>query len=753
MHYGGLFGRARETADLTARVVDEQARLTTLVGPGGVGKTTLALDVAEANRSAFAHGMAVVELASVRSPELVLTAVCQQLGVRDGGDRPLADSLLAHLEQRHVLVVLDNCEHLLAASAAVVELMLRCSRVHVLATSRELLRLRGESVYALGPLALPSPASDVSASPAVALFVARARQAVAGFSLDQAEDARAVAEVCIALDGLPLAIELAAARVRVLSPRAIRARLANCLDVLSSAKRDVPDRQRTLRATLDWSYTLLEPRHQVVLRRVALFVGGFTLESAATVCDQRSDVLDDVEALVDKGLVRVEAQLDGETRFGLLETVGQYSLERLAESGERETTLERLAEWALSFAETASRGLHGPEQGQWLDDVEREHDNLRAALVWCRDADRPAMGARLAVALWWFWLVRGHLSEAEQWLEHTWAASDALGPELRAGLLRRAVNIALRRGRSAHAAALLARCDPLMAHVTDPMERAEWRHASARTALATGQAAQALPLLDDSLELVRAAGTRFGQAVHAFNLAMTLQQMGDSARCTAALERCIAEARGLGHRWLLGSALSLLAMVTLGCNDWQTATDLACESVRLTYDLGERWGMCHTLGLLAWAASVRGDSWSAARLFGAADAGLQAIGASLWAPTQRLHQRLCASLRDSLTDAVFEAAWAEGRGWSTERAVEFALAAQATLQRPAAAAAASSGPLSPRESEVLRLVAAGRTNRQIAAALTLSHKTVSRHLDNIFAKLGISSRAAATAYAVRSGLA
>lgn len=752
MQFGGLIGREREAADLAARVVDSQARLTTLVGPGGVGKTTLALSIAGANRSAFAHGTAVVELASTRSPELVLAVVCQQLGVRDAGGRPLAESLLAHLHDKHLLVVLDNCEHLLAASAAVVELMLRCGRVHVLATSREKLHLRSECVYTLGPLALPSLTSDafdVATSPSVALFVARARQAEASFSLDQAEDARAIAEVCIALDGLPLAIELAAARVGVLPPRALRARLAHCLDVLRSANIDVPDRQRTLRATLDWSYNLLEPRHQDVLSRVAVFVGGFTLESAAAVCAEPADVLEDVAALVDKGLVRAEVQPDGEPRFRLLETVSQYGLERLTESGQRETTQERQAKWALWLAETASQELNGPDQSRWFDQLEREHENLRAALAWCRDAGRPDMGARMAVALAWFWMVRGHLGEAEQWLEHTWTES-ALSPTLLAGLLQRAVNIALRRGRCAHAAALLVRCFPLMAHVSDPMERAEWLHSRARTAAAAGQPGQALPLLDESLNLMSAAGNRFGQAVHDYNEALVLQQTGDWARCTAALERCVSEARALGHQWLLGGALGQLALVAVHQNDWQAATEHGREALRLTSELGDRWNMCHTLALLAWAATAQGAGLSAAKLFGAADAGFEAIGASLWAPLLRLHQRLCASLRESLASAAFEQACAEGRGWSIEQAVAFVLATPPTAQ---VSEAEGSSPLSRRESEVLRLVAAGHTNRQIAAALILSDKTVSRHLDNIFSKLGISSRAAASAFAVRSGLA
>jgi predicted ATPase/DNA-binding CsgD family transcriptional regulator len=760
---GDLLGREREMAVLSARVRDAKARLTTLIGPGGVGKSALGMCVAEAARTAFGNGTAVVELASLNSPELVLPAVCQSLGVQDAGDRSLVDSLLAHVYDKHVLVLLDNCEHLLAATVAVAQLLLRCPRVHILATSREALRLRSECVYAVGPLALPSRTEDVpiASSPAVALFVARARQALATFSLDAMEEARAVADICITLDGLPLAIELAAARVRVLSPRAIRARLANCLDVLSSSNHDLPDRQKTLRATLDWSYDLLEPTQQAVLRHVSVFAGGFEVASAGPVCDTGDAVLDDLAALVDKGLIQVDAQPDGEPRFHLLQTVNHYALDRLFASGERLATLERHAGWALSLAETASQRQVGPDQRYWFDQLEREHDNLRVALAWCRDAGRAEMGARLAAALSWFWIVRGHLSEAEQWLEHTWAAADGLRPELRAGLLRRAAHVATRRGAYAHAAALLEQCVALVRDRADPLERAAWLQCCARIALAEGQPARALPLLQESLNICQDAGTRFGQASQAYNLGLALLQLGDPAQGTAALERCVAECRALGYHWMLGAALGQLAQAAIARGDWQTATDHARETLKLSHAVGDRWGMCHTFAQLAWAATGQGWTLRAARLCGAAEAGLEAIGASLWGPLLHVHASHRAKLRASLTEVVFDAALAEGRGWSSALAVAYALEPQAEREAlpatapPAAPVARAAGArcLSPRESEVVRLVAAGHTNRQIAVALTLSEKTVSRHLDNIFSKLGISSRAAATAFAVRSGLA
>src|SRR5215471_13786413 len=318
-----LIGREREIADVRDRLLDPTSKLITLIGPGGAGKTALALNIAASVGSRYDRGVAVVELASVTAPELVMDAVCHALGVQDAGNRGLGESLAAHLQDGSVLVVLDNCEHVLAAAAEAAALLLRCPNVQILATSREALRLQNECVHALSPLALPESVEHASlrelrASPAVELFLERARQVQATFALDDVE-ARAVADICIALDGLPLAIELAAARVRVLSPRAIRARLGDRLDLLTATSRDVADRQQTLRATLEWSYNLLETHAQAALRRVGVFAGGFTLESAAMVCDIPSGVLDTLTALVDRSLLQVDVQSDGEPRFHLLE--------------------------------------------------------------------------------------------------------------------------------------------------------------------------------------------------------------------------------------------------------------------------------------------------------------------------------------------------------------------------------------------------------------------------------------------------
>ena len=743
-----LLGRERETGQLRQRLVDPAPRLTTIVGPGGSGKTALAVHLAEALERDFADGVWVVELAPIASPELVLDAVCQAVGLQDAGSRGLAESLLAHFQDRRGLVVLDNCEHVLRAAASVVDVLLRTERMHVLATSREPLRLRSEHVYALAPLAVPRSTARVSvqevhAAPATALFVERALQVDASFTLRDG-DAPVIADICVALDGLPLAIELAAARTRLLSPSAIRARLSNRLELLSSGYHDVPDRQRTLRATLMWSYDLLEPAQQVLLRRAAVFAGGFVLEAAAAVCGAPIGTLDHLSALVDKSLLQVDQQPDGEPRFHLLETVREFALERLSASGELEHTQTQRAAWALHVAESLGAELAGPKQAAILAQLDREHDNLRAALAWCRDHGQPRTGARIAAALWWFWIVRGHLSEGQAWLEHAWA--DGVPSDLRARMLRRASHLAFRRGALAHAAELQAASAALESPDADPIDRAEALQSRAGVAIVLGDAAAALPLLEASADLFRRHGNTVGLAWSEYNRGLAELTTGDLDRARASLEECIAQCRSLGSWWILATALGTLAFVDAGQRNWTAAARRIEEALQIAHDLGDRWGMCNMLEMLAWCANAAGQSVRAARLFGAVEAGLSAIGASMGESLERMHRPQVALLRQRVRAATLEAAWAEGRAWPLDRAVAYSRQPEcATHER-------APGGLSARESEVVRLVAAGQTNRQIAAALTVSDKTVSRHLDNIFAKLGVSSRAAATAFAVRAGL-
>jgi predicted ATPase/DNA-binding CsgD family transcriptional regulator len=758
-----LLGRERELLELREQVVEAASRLTTLIGPGGIGKTALALGVAASCQPRLAGGVVLVELAQISDPDLIVTAIGQAVGLQDGGSRSLHQTLRETLRERQVLLVLDNCEHLLEAAASIARDLLRtCPRVQILATSREPLGLTGERVYSVPPLSVESATRGGGATglvdeapPAVALFMRRACQMGCSVSLDEA-DQQAIVDICKALDGLPLAIELAAARMRILSPRAIRKRLTDRLDLLTTSQRDVPARQRSLRATLAWSYDLLDADQQALWRRLAVFAGGCTLEAASEVGATPRAGLDALAALADKSLLQVTQQPDGEPRFGQLETLRAYALEQLQASGELEDVRAQHARWVLSLAEAAYPELSGPRQEDWFARREREHDNIRAALQWCRATGQAETGARIAAALWWFWDVRGHLTEGQQWLEHHSAAQQPmLPPDLRSRLLRRAGQLALRRGAYGQAASLQAASDALADNLLAPTERAEAVQCRGNLSLAEGRTEEAIRLLADSLDQFSRLDDQASLARYAFNLGLATAQSGDLPRATAILESCADRCRVVGQRWPLAAALGALALLAAAQRDWTTVQRRAQEALEIGCELGNRWGIAHAFEVLAWAAAATAPPVRAARLFGAAEGGLHEIGASLWAPLLTLHETFLATVRRGLGEPAFVAAFTEGRTWplAATLAVARRRDEQAGSQRLAGPCSELPGGLSARETEVVRLVAAGQSNRDIAQSLVLSEKTVSRHLENIFAKLGISSRAAATAFAIRSGLA
>jgi predicted ATPase/class 3 adenylate cyclase/transcriptional regulator with XRE-family HTH domain len=697
-----FIGREREQSEVRALL--DAARLVTLTGAGGAGKTRLALAVAEVVLEAYPDGVWLVELAPLADPALVVQAVAQTLGPREEAGRSLRETLLAHLRERHLLLVLDNCEHLVSACAALALALLQgCPSVRIQATSREELGVPGERLYRVPSLAVPDlrrlpPPELTGTYEAVRLFVARAQERRADFALTS-QNAQAVAQVCARLDGMPLAIELAAARVGSLPVTAIAARLDDRFRLLTGGPRTAVPRQQTLRGAIDWSYQLLSLQEQALFARLAVFTGGCTLVGIAAVClspDEAEDVLagydvlEGVSSLVEKSLLRLDEGMGGrgEPRFALLETMHEYARLALEARGETAWLRARHAAYVLALVEAAEPHLQGAEHdATWLAQLEAEHDNLRAVLRWAQQAeDQQEVGLRLVAGVWPLWAMHGRVSEGRSWLERFLAPAQGVAwhtagtpAVVRAKALAGAGLFAFAQGDYAWATVLQEERLVLCRELEDRLGIAQALNAMGILAEMQGEYARATDLLEESLALLRDLDDRPTLAEALLYLGITASRQGDYARATGLLEESLALSRDLSIKRLIGHALSVLGLVALDQVNYARATVLLEESLALFGDVGYKWGIAWCLEGLAQVAAAPGAAPAAleraGRFLGTAAALRAALGVPLAPIDHESYERTVAALRASLGDAAWQVAWDEGWAQTVEQAIASALTA------------------------------------------------------------------------------
>jgi predicted ATPase/DNA-binding CsgD family transcriptional regulator len=779
---GPLIGREHEIATIQQLLLQEQVGVLTLTGPGGIGKTRLAMQVATSLLDHFVDGVYFVSLAPIRDAALVIVAIAETLGVREAGTQPLIEALQVYLQHRQMLLVLDNFEQVLAAAPLLTPLLAECDRLKFLVTSRASLDLYGEQEFPVPPLALPDPkwlttrggelAPHLAQIASVTLFVQRALAVQPDFALS-ATNAAAVGEICIDLDGLPLAIELAAAKLKLFSPPALLARLQQRLTLLIGGPQDLPARQRTLRDEIAWSYDLLAPVEQILFRRLAVFAGGFTLEAAQAVCnvagDLGVDILHGVTSLMEQNLLKQAQQtkragehlLGAEARFHMLETLREYALEQLIASGEAEAIRRQHTIFFLMLVEKIAPALEGAGQALGLVRLTAEYDNLQTALAWSQgEGGGSDIGLRLASALAFFWLMNGFWSEGRRWLEGALAHAKATEyMEVRAHALSGAGELAAMQG----------------------------DHAAARTHL------------EECLRIASELGTKRLVSFALTNLSFLAHGQHDDALATAQLEEALAIARDLEDWSQIASVLVFLGNLASDRHDYTGAQALYEEGLAIFQKQGDGYNTADTLAYLGRLAQTQGDyaragalfiesltRWKAigtfqwkgvadclnglagvcalhhqfeetTRLFGAAESLRELLRGSPSALSRTSVEDKHAALLAELGETAFAAAWAAGRALSAEEAVDYALALPAiSASAPAPVHSGSVLPspatypagLTTREVEVLRLLAQELTYDQIAEQLIISPRTVNRHLTTIYTKLNVSSRHAATRFAL-----
>jgi predicted ATPase/DNA-binding XRE family transcriptional regulator len=717
-----LIGREHEVTTIRSSLLHKEVRLVTLVGPPGIGKSRLGIQVATDLLHAFPDGVFFVALAPINDLLLVAPTIANTLGVKEQMAQSLVTGLIDYLRDRRLLLVLDNFEHMLGAAAVVAEVLIACPGLKVLATSRAPLHIRGERLFPVPSLALPAPSHELTASAvagcaAIELFVERAQAVSPDFALTDA-NADDIAAICAALDGLPLAIELVAARIRPLTPRTLLTRLNHRLALLTDGPRDLPLRQQTLRGTIDWSYNLLDAGEQELFARLAVFVGGCSLRAAEEVCNAMGDlpltVLDGLAALADKNLLRQEERVDGERYFMFLETIREYALERLIERDEEQAIRELYAAYYLTLVETANTHLTGDEQELWLDRLEAEHDNFRAALDWYTQRGAVDAALRLIAVLWKFWHIRSHQIEGRRWIALVLGMEGSHNPQVRAQVFYGAGWIALDdQGDFLQAKVFFDESLALFRSQQDMPGVAKALHGVGMTLDAQGKHAEAATLFNESLVLYQRqeddegiawsldhlgnaslclddherAQALFEESLaifqklkHSWGMAISLHHQGiavlaqrDHARALDVFNESLALFEELGNSWGIAASFDHLGYTTLSADDLQRAEAYFDKSLMLYFSDEDRNGMARSVSGLGSVAVAQRLLERAATLFGAAHARSEVSGVRMDPVVRATYDRDMATLRAQLDKDLLDQAWTKGQTMTVSQMIAFAL--------------------------------------------------------------------------------